>query len=121
MRTEKQEKFLEVLFESAGGDFRAAARLAGYSDSTPIKAIVTPLKTEIAELTSEHMAINGAKALTKLLYVLDNPGTLGNKDLIAAAKELLDRGGFGKKEQLEIKTESPLFILPPKDNDVETS
>ena len=31
---ERQQKFLEVLFEDAGGDVVAAKKLAGYSDTT---------------------------------------------------------------------------------------
>lgn len=112
--TEQQQKLLDVLFEEAQGDLRTAANLAGYSPRTSLKMITAPIADQIAEATSRYMALNGAKALSKIMYVLDNPGKLGNKDLIAAAKELLDRGGFGKKETLDIKAETPLFVLPAK-------
>ena len=36
---------------------------------------------------------------------------------MAAAKVLLDRAGFVKTEKVEVKSESPLFILPPKENE----
>jgi hypothetical protein len=34
---------------------------------------------------------------------------------MAAAKDLLDRAGFVKTDKVEVKSDSPLFILPPKD------
>ena len=37
---EKQTKFLEVLFEEAGGDVVTAKKLAGYSNNTPTTSIV---------------------------------------------------------------------------------
>ncbi len=31
-----------------------------------------------------------------------------------AAKDVLDRGGFVKTDKVEVSAASPLFILPPK-------
>jgi len=52
-----------------------------------------------------------------MLEVLSNPTSLGNREKIIAAKDLLDRAGFVKTDKVEIKTESPLFILPPKQDE----
>jgi len=49
-----------------------------------------------------------------MLDVMQNPTDLGNKEKMAAAKDLLDRAGFVKTDKVEVKSESPLFILPPK-------
>jgi len=49
-----------------------------------------------------------------MLDVMQNPTDLGNKEKMAAAKDLLDRAGFVKTDKVEVRTESPLFILPPK-------
>ena len=38
--TENQVKFLEVLFDEAGGDVVKAKKLAGYSDNTPTRLII---------------------------------------------------------------------------------
>ena len=38
--TEKQQAFMSVLFEEAGGDVVVAKRLAGYSDNSPTTTIV---------------------------------------------------------------------------------
>ena len=37
--TDNQTKFLEVLFDEAGGNHTVAKRLAGYSEKTPTKAV----------------------------------------------------------------------------------
>ena len=39
---------------------------------------------------------------------------VGNKEKIAVAKDFLDRAGFVKTDKIEVKAESPLFILPAK-------
>jgi hypothetical protein len=51
------------------------------------------------------------------MNVMTNPTDLGNKEKMAAAKDFLDRAGFVKTDKVEVKSESPLFILPPKENE----
>jgi len=51
------------------------------------------------------------------MQVMQNPTDLGNKEKMSAAKDFLDRAGFVKTDKVEVKTDSPLFILPPKDNE----
>lgn len=114
--TEKQQKFLDVLFDEAEGDFNRAKQLAGYSDSMRAATIVQSLKDEIAELTKDYLVTHGTKAAAKLVGVLDNPTKLGNKELITAAKDILDRAGHKPSEKVEVKAEAPLFILPEKDH-----
>jgi len=48
------------------------------------------------------------------MEVFNDPTQLGNKEKIAVAKDFLDRAGFVKTDKIEVKTESPLFILPAK-------
>ena len=38
--TEKQQKFMAVLFEEANGDVVAAKKLAGYSDTTTTHDVI---------------------------------------------------------------------------------
>ena len=38
--TPNQQKFLEVLFDEAGGDVVSAKKIAGYSENTPTRLIV---------------------------------------------------------------------------------
>ena len=47
--TERQKKFLEVLFDKANGDPVQAKLLAGYSEHSGTSAIVASMKDEIME------------------------------------------------------------------------
>ena len=114
---EKQEKFLEALFGEAKGNHREAMRIAGYSDSTPVKEVVTPLSEEIEKRTRAYIAQMGPKAVTTMMGILDGSETLGIKEKIAVAKDFLDRAGFNKVEKIEVESKSPLFILPSKKSD----
>jgi hypothetical protein len=116
--TEKQEAFLEALLGEARGDIRRAMDLAGYSENTKVKEVVGPLKEEITERAAMMLAMNAPKAAFGMVSVLDDPTALGARNQINAAKEILDRTGLVKKEQVEVKaTGGGMFILPPKNND----
>lgn len=112
--TEMQQKFLDVLFEEARGDFVKAKKLAGYSDTYSTKHIVESIEDEIAELTKKYIAHIGVKAAYSMYEVMIDPTALGNKEKMAAAKDLLDRGGFKAKDEVKVEADTPLFILPSK-------
>ena len=115
--TEKQQKFLDVLFEEAQGSPAKARKLAGYADGISSTTILNSLQDEVANLTKKFIATRGPQAAWSMVNVLNNPTDLGNKEKMAAAKDLLDRAGFVKTEKVEVKSESPLFILPPTENE----
>jgi len=111
---ERQKKFLEVLFEDAGGDVVAAKKLAGYSDTTSTTAIVKGLKEEILEATQMYMARNAPKAAMAVTGALYDPTELGIRDKMAAAKELLDRTGLIKTEKVQVEATGGVMLMPPK-------
>ena len=114
--TDNQKKFLEVLFEEAGGSHVAAKRLAGYSENTPTKAVTDSLKDEIVSATTDYLAQIAPKAAVAMARALDDPTELGIRDKMSAAKDLLDRGGFGKVERVDVNSSSGgVFILPAKE------
>lgn len=115
--TENQQKFLEVLFEEARGDFVKAKKLAGYSDTYSTRHIVESLETEIADLTKRFISRVGVKAAYSMFEVMEDPTALGNKEKMSAARDILDRGGFKAKDEIKIETDTPLFILPAKNDD----
>ena len=43
--------------------------------------------------------------------------TLGLRERITASKDVLDRAGFAQPQEVKVQAETPLFILPPKDNE----
>jgi hypothetical protein len=114
--TDNQKKFLEVLFEEAGGSHVAAKRLAGYSENTPTKAVTDSLKDEIVSATTDYLAQIAPKAAVAMARALDDPTELGIRDKMSAAKDLLDRGGFGKVDRVDVNSSSGgVFILPAKE------
>ena len=113
--TEMQEAFLDALVGEAGGDIRAAMRIAGYSDNTRFNDVVHPLKEEILERTQMMLAMNAPRAAHGMVNVLTDPSAMGARNAVSAASQILDRVGLVKKEQVEVKTDGQaMFILPPK-------
>ena len=112
--TERQQKFLAVLFDGAGGDIVAAKKLAGYSDSTATTDIVKGMKEEILEATQMYMARNAPRAAIAIVGGLSDPTELGIRDKMSAAKELLDRTGLIKTEKVQVEASGGVMLMPPK-------
>jgi hypothetical protein len=113
--TDKQQKFLEVLFDEAQGDFVLAKQLAGYSDATPTRGIVIALEEEIFDATRKYIVQLGPRAAAAFGNILVDPTQLGAKERMAAAGQVLDRAGVVKTERIQVEAAGGLFILPPKD------
>ena len=115
---EQQEKCLNALFSEAQGNFRQAMDIAGYSKHEFPARLIRSLKDEIIDRAEHMLAANAPKAVLSMTGVLDDPSALGNRDRLAAAKEILDRTGIVKTEKIEHKgTPSAIVILPPLDED----
>ncbi len=113
--TEKQKKFLDALVGEAKGNHRKAMEIAGYSPNTTITDVVKNIKEEVIERASMVLALNAPAAAFGVVNVLNDPTTMGARNAISAAKEIMDRTGLIKKEQVEVKaTDGGLFVLPPK-------
>ena len=114
--TELQEKFLNALFGEAKGNYAKAMRIAGYASSTNSHVIVQSLRSEIIERAELEMAANAPKAVMSMVGVLDDPTAIGNRELLSASQQLLDRVGLSKVEKLNVSSDKPigLFILPEK-------
>ena len=117
--TEKQQKFLDVYFEEAKGNPVEAKKLAGYSKGVTSTSVMAALQEEVKDLTYKFLAAGATRAAYSLVEVMTSPTALGNKEKLTASKDLLDRGGFVKTDKIEIKSDSPVFILPPKKDDNE--
>ena len=87
--TEKQQKFLAVLFDEAGGDMVVAKKMAGYADNTTTAEIVKGLKEEILEATQMYMARNAPKAAMAMTGALYDPTELGIRDKMLLPKNCL--------------------------------
>ena len=116
---ERQQKFLEVLFEEANGDVVKAKHLAGYAEGTSTSVIVKGLKEEILEATQMFMARNAPKAAMAMVGGLYDPTELGIRDKMSAAKELLDRTGLIKTEKVQVEATGGVMLMPPKQTEEE--
>jgi hypothetical protein len=113
--TAMQEAFLEALCGESRGNVREAMKVAGYSPNTRTSEVVGPLRDEIIERASMLLAMNAPRATFSMVDVLNDPGSMGARNAVAAATQILDRTGLVKKEQIEVKgPEGGIFILPPK-------
>jgi hypothetical protein len=115
--TEKQQKFMSLLFDQADGNVMIAKQLAGYSDNTSTTEVIKGLKDEINDATKEYLARVAPRAAFAMGSALDNPTELGIRDKMTAAKDLLDRTGHNKTDKMEVTAPSGLFILPPKNEE----
>lgn len=115
--TERQKKFLDVLFEEANGDAVRAKQLAGYSDNTPTTDIIAAIKDEVLERTNMYLARNAPRAAVAMANAILDPTELGIKEKMNAAREILDRTGLVKTEKVQVEATNGLMILPPKDSD----
>ena len=112
---EKQQKFMAVLFDEAGGDVTLAKKLAGYADNTATSHVIKGLKDEIADATKEYMARVAPRAAVAMGNALVDPTELGIRDKMTAAKDLLDRAGYIKTEKVNVESSGGLFVLPAKE------
>lgn len=114
--TTLEATFLEHLFGDAKGNAKKALEMAGYSDNISVAQITKQLRREIIERAEIFLAGASAKAVLGMVGVIDDPNALGNKNVISAAKEILDRAGIVKPESgVDLKIPSGgVIILPAK-------
>lgn len=115
--TNMQEKFLDFLFGEAQGNPREAGKLAGYSEHSYPK-VLSNLKEEIVKRAENYLAIHSAKAATRMVDMLDEDGTTPHANIrMEAAKQILDRIGIIRKDQLDVNMnlKHGMFILPAKE------
>lgn len=116
--TEQQQKFIDVLFDEAGGNLRKAMRLAGYSESYMPSQLAKVLKEEIIEATQLYMALNAPKAAAAMVGAIDDPTELGLKEKMQAAKDLMDRAGLVKTEKVQVESNTGgVMLLPAKEKE----
>tara|TARA_R110000803_G_scaffold157228_3_gene221680 strand:- start:1488 stop:1871 length:384 start_codon:yes stop_codon:yes gene_type:complete len=112
--TEKQQKFLDVLFEEARGSLTQAKKLAGYSETQATASITSSLRDEILERTNMYLAQSAPRAAMAMVGALTDPTELGLKEKMTAAKEIMDRIGIIKSERIQVESSGGVMILPPK-------
>jgi hypothetical protein len=114
--TEKEVFFLDVLFDKCSGNVRAAMTEAGYPKDAPTAPVRKKLAKHIKDRTKDFLSASSGVAAITLVNVLVDPNQVGAKNIIAAAKDVLDRGGVYKEEGPQVTEIRNMFILPAKDS-----
>jgi len=112
--TERQQKFMDVLFAEANGNIANAKIIAGYSPNTNNQEIIKSLRDEIMDATQMFLAGSAPRAAFAMVNGLDDPTELGIKEKLMAAKELLDRTGLVKTEKVQVEASGGVMLMPPK-------
>ena len=112
--TEKQRKFLDVLFDEANGDVTQAKLLAGYAPTSSTSDIVRGIKDEVLDATQMYMARNAPRAAVAMVSGINDPTELGLREKMTAAKELLDRTGLVKTEKMQVESTGGVMLMPVK-------
>lgn len=113
--SDKQEQFLDVLFEN-GGNLTAAAEAVGYSRGS-VKWLRDRLADEIVERTRAMLAGHSLKAANKIANLVDSPDIERGDELrMKAAEAVLNRVGLGKQETMNhnVTAVHGVVLLPPK-------
>lgn len=115
--TELQQRFIDVLFdEDVRGDYKLAKEKAGYADGTPWQEVVKNLEDEIATEVKKYVYSGATSAAFAVVDLIKNPMQAGANQRLKAATDILDRAGLKATDKVEVKTENPVFILPPKND-----
>lgn len=121
IKTDKQIKFVELLYAKGmpsnlvkrGEEIKEEA---GYSAGSSIYSILKSVQDDIIEKNKWYFVLYSSESINALQEVVRTPTKLGSDNIIKAANSILDRTGFGKKEtqEVEIKADKGIVILPPK-------
>jgi len=112
---DQHREFLDALF-SNGGNFAAAARVAGYSEGS-VPYLKERLADHIIQRSKTILAGGAIKAANKMVDMIDAPEIQqGDNIRLQAAQTLLDRVGIGKHETKEVNVQAVhgVVLLPPK-------
>lgn len=114
--SDMQKAFVVHLVGDAKGDFVVAKKMAGYSDSTPVREIVASLKDEIIDAAKDILVMGVPRAAHAIVDQVSNPEKAGASISARAALEVLDRVGVSKATgEVSLKIpEGGLVILPAK-------
>lgn len=113
--TEKQEQFLDALFENHG-NMTVAAEQVGYSPKS-ITWLKERLADEIIERTKVMLAGHSLQAANKLASLVTAIDIERGDDLrMKAAESILNRVGIAKQETMNhnVQAVHGVVLLPPK-------
>lgn len=116
--TDKQQAFLDAMYDSKTGDVRQAMTVAGYTQESPTTFLLQSLSNELIEIATHTLAKNAPRAANKIVDIMtsDIPIPQVNQKL-QAAQTLLDRVGVVKEQKMNVEhnVSGGIFIMPAKE------
>jgi len=116
--TEKQQSFLDAMYDSKTGDVRQAMLVAGYEASSPVMFLIQSLSSELIEIATHTLAMNAPRAANKIVDIMvsNEPIPQVNQKL-QAAQTLLDRVGVVKEQKMNVEhnVSGGIFVIPAKE------
>jgi len=116
--TEKQQSFLDAMYDSKTGDVRQAMLVAGYEATSPAMFLIQSLSSELIEIASHTLAMNAPRAANKIVDIMvsNEPIPQVNQKL-QAAQTLLDRVGVVKEQKMNVEhnVSGGIFVIPAKE------
>lgn len=116
--TEKQQAFLDAMYDSKTGDVRQAMIKAGYDAQAPSTFLLQSLSNELIEIASHTLAKNAPKAANKIVDIMVSEEPIPQvTQKLQAAQTLLDRVGVVKEQKMNVDhtVSGGIFIMPSKD------
>lgn len=116
--TPQQELFLEALFDeelNPSADHNLAKEVAGYNPSTSTRSIMAAIKTSLQDDVQNYFLLNSPRAAKEIVNIMTNDNPIpGSEKVLAAAVQILDRGGVTKpeKQQVEVQHSIGVVLLP---------
>jgi len=114
--TDKQETFLDALFDN-GGNVRQAADIAGYAPGS-VTWLRERLADEIVDRTRTMLAGQSLRAANRIVDIVNAPDIERGDELrMKAAEAILNRVGLGKQETINhnVQAVHGVVLLPPKE------
>ena len=116
--TDKQQAFLDAMYDSNTGDVRQAMVVAGYDMAAPSTFLLQSLSNELIEIASHTLAKNAPRAANKIVDIMasNEPIPQVNQKL-QAAQTLLDRVGVVKEQKMNVEhnVSGGISIMPAKE------
>ena len=116
--TEKQQSFLDAMYDSKTGDVRQAMTVAGYTKESPSTFVINSLSKEILDVATFMLTKNAPRAASKIVDIMtsNEPIPQVNQKL-QAAQTLLDRVGVVKEQKMNVEhnVSGGIFIMPAKE------
>lgn len=116
--TEKQQAFLDAMYDSKTGDVRQAMIVAGYEERAPSTFLLQSLSKELIEIASHTLAKNAPKAANKIVDIMTSDAPIPQvTQKLQAAQTLLDRVGVVKEQKMNVEhnVSGGIFVIPAKE------